>query len=123
MDVVTAGNEELETALIVCVVLMVVLCGLAVYLWLVWRKTVKMNKVLDHTEYFLDIEEDDAGDGEDDTLHGGMHAVNADLFHPVVSVDTSAARMIQRELQEQRKLSLESDERTQEPGDGDGSRA
>jgi len=111
--ILDAGNEDLITAIIVCTIFVAFFCGIAVYLWFVWRRHIEFNKILDHNahEYFLNI--DDEVDEEDDTMHGQqMHGVtkSKDTFHPVVSVDVSAAKLIHEEQQRERSQSVEEDQ-------------
>eukprot|EP00486_Rosalina_sp_Unknown_P005937 CAMPEP_0201569448 /NCGR_PEP_ID=MMETSP0190_2-20130828/11112_1 /ASSEMBLY_ACC=CAM_ASM_000263 /TAXON_ID=37353 /ORGANISM="Rosalina sp." /LENGTH=319 /DNA_ID=CAMNT_0047991745 /DNA_START=226 /DNA_END=1185 /DNA_ORIENTATION=+ len=119
VTVLHSGNDDLLTAIIIVVVFIALFCGIAVYLWFVWRKHMEMHKILNQgaNEYFLGIDEEVEED--DDTIHGAHNTASpktTDTFHPIVSVDVGTAKMIQKEHQKERKQSqsLEREEEEEE---------
>eukprot|EP01083_Nonionella_stella_P024294 67136_1 len=101
VDVIDAGSHDLITALVICIVITAICCGVAVYLWAVWRRSVKMNKMMDTEEYFLGIDEDIEED--EDAINAAMKQKKTrDTFHPVLSTDAETAKMIQIEHEKHR---------------------
>merc|ERR1719273_1989756 len=104
VEVLDAGNEDLMDAVIVCVVLMTLCCGVAVYLWYVWKREAKMNRVMEHHEAFLGIDDDVKMDEDVEAMMKRIEQTT-DTFHSNVTVDVNEAKMIQDELKRKKRQS------------------
>lgn len=122
VEVLDAGNEHLLDAVVICLVIMTLCCGAAVYLWYLWKREVKMNRVMEHHEAFLGIDEDVKMDEDVEAMMKRIEETT-NTFHSSVTVDANEAKMIQEELLQKRNEEMKSNGKNgttddQDAGDG-----
>merc|ERR1719464_99158 len=94
---------------------MTLCCGVAVYLWYVWKREAKMNRVMEHHEAFLGIDDDVKVDEDVEAMMKRIETTT-DTFHSSVTVDANEAKMIQDELKKKKAQSAVGAEKGSEDG-------